>query len=143
MLVCIFKCSEGRTGREGGREQTETEGQAKFRVNFFFLFFAESLALQESQIASVSWYPPLFLPFLSRSLMLSFLPFILSTFFFVWHVSFFFFPPHPLLFYSGSCGGVGSCWLAWRRVTMSVGKQSLSRIPLSLWQSSSPMKPYQ
>lgn len=42
----------------------------------------------------------------------------------------------------GSCGSQ-SRWAAWHRVTMSVGKQSLSRMPLSLWQSSSPMKPYQ
>lgn len=62
------------------------------------------------------------------------------------HLNFFFFffgTSHLLsLFYSGSCGG-RSGWVVWHRVTMSVGKQSLSRIPLSLWQSSSSMKPYQ
>lgn len=45
-------------------------------------------------------------------------------------------------FHLGSCDS-GSGWLAWHRVAMSVGKQSFNRMPLSLWQSSSPMKPYQ
>lgn len=92
-------------------------------------FFASRLTLQESQIASGSRYTPLFLPFPPPYFPLSFLPsqvFLLLSLF---------------VFYSGSCDGP-SCWAAWHR-TMSVGKQSLSRIPLSLWQSSSPMKPYQ
>lgn len=48
----------------------------------------------------------------------------------------------PVCPYSGARGS-RSCWAAWHRVTISVGKESLSRMPLSLWQSSSPMKPYQ
>lgn len=136
MLVCIYMWQLWCSERQGGREQTETEGQVEFRAKHFF---ARSLTLQESQIASGSRHPPLFLPFPPPCLPLSFLPFILSS------LVFFFFGDTPRLFslfYSGSCGG-RSCWAAWHRVTMSEGKQSLSRIPLSLWQSSSPMKPYQ
>lgn len=48
---------------------------------------------------------------------------------------------HSLCLYCGWCGGP-FCWAAWHR-TMSAGKPSLSRIPRSLWQSSSSMKPYQ
>lgn len=65
-----------------GWEQTETEGQFEFRARKKkkLLFFARSLALQESQIASVSWYPLLFLPFLCCNLAPSFLSFILFFF---------------------------------------------------------------
>lgn len=47
----------------------------EFRANFFFL----SLTLQESQIASGSRYPPLFLPFPPPYLPFPFLPFILPS----------------------------------------------------------------
>lgn len=81
LLVCIFKHGEGWGGRErgwrGGSRQRQrvslSSGQEKKKV----LFFARSLALQESQIASVSWYPLLFLPFLCCNLAPSFLSFIL------------------------------------------------------------------
>lgn len=135
VYLYVVALVQWKTGREGGREQTEMEGQVEFRAKHFF---ARSLTLQESQIASGSRHPPLFLPFPPPCLPLSFLPFILSSLVFFLGGT----PRLFSLFYSGSCGS-RSCWAAWHRVTMSVGKQSLSRIPLSLWQSSSPMKPYQ
>lgn len=151
LLVCIFKHGEGWGGRErgrrGGSRQRQrvslSSGQEKKKK---VLFFARSLALQESQIASVSWYPLLFLPFLCCNLAPSFLSFILF-FLSLFGVSVerlvpAYPPPPPILNSSFYCG-VWSFWLAGCRVTMSVGKRSLSRMPRSLWQSNSPMKPYQ
>lgn len=104
VYLYVVALVQWKTGREGGREQTETEGQVEFRAKHFF---ARSLTLQESQIASGSRHPPLFLPFPPPCLPLSFLPFILSSlvffFFFWWHSSSFL----TLLF-----------WLLWRSVLL-------------------------
>lgn len=121
---CVFTCGSFGAVKERKGETDRDGGSGGVQGRFFC-----RLTLQESQIASGSGYTPLFLP---ASVSSSFFPSI---------IRFFFLSP-PLCLYSGSCGS-RSCWAAWLRVTMSVGKQSLSRIPLSLWQSSSPMKPYQ
>lgn len=141
ILVCIFKHCEGRgwEGREGGWEQTETEGHFEFRAKEKKKKKAMRLPLQESQIASVSRYPLLFLPFLRCNLAPPFLSFILlSPLFSVARGASRPRSPSPPVY----CGA-WSLWLACCRVPMSVGKQSLSRMPRSLWQSNSSMNPYQ
>lgn len=134
-------------GREGGMEgweQTETEGQFEFRArkkkNFYFLpgvsLCRKARLLPYLGIHSSS-YP-------SCAVILRRLSFH-SSFFFSPFLSYVarLVPANPPVFNSSFYCGVWSFWLAGCRVTMSVGKQSLSRMPRSLWQSNSPMKPYQ
>lgn len=80
---CAFTCgrfgavNERKKGRERAREREWGSGEVQGR------FFASSLTLQESQIASGSRYPPLqnsvFVPFPPPCCHPSFLPFILSS----------------------------------------------------------------
>lgn len=146
LLVCIFKHGEGWGGREGWRGGSRqrrrvslSSGQEK-KKNFYFLpgvsLCRKARLLPYLGIHSSS-YP-------SCAVILRRLSFY-SSFFFSPFLSYVarLVPANPSVLNSSFYCSVWSFWLAGCRVTMSVGKQSLSRMPRSLWQSNSPMKPYQ
>lgn len=104
--------------------EEEAEGQLEFRAESSHCAGKPNCF----RLSAHTPVPPRFLPGSSPSRLLVFLSLFLRLRF-------------PLCLYSGSRGGP-SCRAAWHR-TMSEGKPSLSRMPRSLWQSSSSMKPYQ
>lgn len=128
-------------GRKGERErerERENEGQVKFRADFLPVV---SHCRKAKLLPDLGIHPCIVqcsypshllvvIPLSSHSFSHLYFGFIMLLIF-----------SHSLSLFWLS--GDRSCCVAWHRVTMSVGKQSLSRIPLSLWQSSSPIKPYQ